>query len=133
MGSFKEHGVLIYLSKELYNGFIKLQADKSLGRSFAGLLPFTEGLFRLGYISKEVYEKHVHKYSKPLEDPIILTKERKKEKQNIEKMDAYFRNILVQWDEHPDPNWRKKVLIRAEKFSDKIKSAKLVLKKGRFS
>ena len=84
MGSFKEHGVLIYLSKDLYIGFIKLQADKRLGRSYAGLLPFTEGLFRMGYISKEVYEEHIKKYSEPLESEKQVSLEQSKEKQFIE-------------------------------------------------
>ena len=39
--SFREHGVMLYLDKTLYKAFIRLQADKGLGRSYAGLLPFT--------------------------------------------------------------------------------------------
>ena len=66
MGKFREHGVLIYLSPELYLGFVKLQADKSLGRSYAGLNAFTRGLFEMGYISEEVYEKHMRRYNVPL-------------------------------------------------------------------
>jgi len=67
MGNFKEHGVMLFLDKILYTAFIKLQADKGLGRSFAGLLPFTEGLYHLGYLSKEDYEAHIEKYSIPLD------------------------------------------------------------------
>ena len=43
---FREHGVMLYLDKALYKAFIRLQADKGLGRSYAGLLPFVEGLYR---------------------------------------------------------------------------------------
>lgn len=35
MGDFREHGVMLYLDKVLYKAFIRLQADKGLGRSFA--------------------------------------------------------------------------------------------------
>lgn len=66
MGDFREHGVMLYLDKTLYRAFIKLQADKGLGRSYAGLLPFTEGLFHLGYLSKQDHEEHVAKYSQGL-------------------------------------------------------------------
>ncbi len=63
---FREHGVMLFLDGELYYAFSKLQADKCLGRSFAGLRAFTEGIYRLGYISKDSYEAHVEKYEVPL-------------------------------------------------------------------
>lgn len=63
---FREHGVMLFLSNPLYLGFIKLQADKGLGRSYAGLLPFVEGLYRMGYLSKEDYEIYFKKYSQGL-------------------------------------------------------------------
>ena len=126
---FREHGVMLYLSKDLYNGFIKLQADKTLGRSYAGLLPFTEGLFKLGYITEEVYKRHVQKYSKPLEALIPLTKEEIQEKQQLKKMDSFFKNVLDQWDEHEDFAWRQKIFASAEKYKVKLESAKQVLRK----
>lgn len=127
MGSFKEHGVLIYLSKELYTGFIRLQADKGLGRSYAGLLPFTEGLFRMGYISKEVYEEHVKKYSKPLESEKQVSLEQLKEQQFLEQRDRQLKGMLDQWDEHPGPEWREKVFVFAEKYADRLQSARDIL------
>jgi hypothetical protein len=127
LGSFKEHGVLIYLSKDLYTGFIRLQADKGLGRSFAGLLPFTEGLFRLGYISKEVYEKHVKKYSAPLESEKPLSLEQSKEQQFLAQRDRQFKGMLEQWDLHPDPVWQEKNFVFAEKYADRLQSARDIL------
>ncbi len=62
---FKEHGLMIYLDKDLYRAFIKLQADKDLGRAYAGLLSLTEGFFALGYISEKDYKEHIKKYGKP--------------------------------------------------------------------
>lgn len=129
MGSFREHGVLIYLSKDLYLGFIKLQADKSLGRSYAGLLLFTEGLFRMGYISKEVYAEHIKKYSQPLseeEGPVSTLEEQRA----LEKKNLLFKGILEQWDLHPDIQWRQKVLADAEKFKDKLETARRLLEIG---
>lgn len=57
---------MLYLSPELHHGFTKVMADKCLGRAFAGLLPFVEGLYQMGYISKNTYDVHVEKYSIPL-------------------------------------------------------------------
>ena len=127
MGNFREHGILIYLSKELYSGFIRLQADKGLGRSFAGLLPFVEGLYRLGYISKEVHEEHFKKYSAPLESEKPLSPEQLLEKQFLEQRDRQFKGIREQWDLHPDPIWREKTKTFAEKYADKLQSARDIL------
>jgi hypothetical protein len=131
LGSFREHGVLIYLSKELYSGWIRLQADKDLGRSYAGLLPFTEGLYRLGYISKEVYEEHIRKYSQPLSARTeVLTLERQQEKAFLEQKNKQFRGMLDQWNEHPDLHWRINVISEAEKYPD-LECAKLLIVKGK--
>ena len=127
MGSFKEHGVLIYLSKDLYTGFIKLQADKGLGRSFAGLLAFVEGLYSLRYISKEVYEEHVKKYNTPLDVERSLSLEQSKANQLLDERDRQFKGMLEQWDLHPDPEWRQKVYSFAEKYADRLQSARDIL------
>jgi hypothetical protein len=133
LGSYREHGVLIFLSKDLYFGFIRLQADKGLGRSYAGLLPFTEGLFRLGYISKEVYEEHFKKYSQPFaaENPVstVLTIEQLKEKRFLEQKDKQLKGMLEQWEYHLGNEWRAKVLTEAEKWKDKLESARCLLEK----
>ena len=131
LGSFKEHGVLIYLSKELYTGFIKLQADKDLGRSYAGLLPFVEGLHKLGYISPDVYQKHIEKYSVPLgkeslsETPV--TPEERKQKQLLKQKNDQFKGMLDQWNIH-DLEWKIKTVVYAKKYSD-LEYAKLIIEK----
>jgi len=55
-----------YLPPELYLGIVKLQADRGLGRIYPVLLAITEGLYQMGYISKEVYEIYSKKYSEKL-------------------------------------------------------------------
>jgi len=64
--AFQEHKVMLFLDKELYVAFIRLQADKTIGRSYAGLLPFVEGLYHMGYINRDVYQMHVQRYSDKL-------------------------------------------------------------------
>jgi hypothetical protein len=123
----------MYLSKELYNGFIRLQADRSVGRSYAALLPFTEGLFRFGYISKQVYDEHVKKYSQPLsEEKPVLSLEQQKETQFLQERDRQLKGMLEQWDLHPSPEWREKTFAFAEKYANRLQSARdiLALKEG---
>lgn len=133
MGNFKEHGVMLYLSKDLYSGWIKLQAEKNLGRTFAGLLPFTEGLFRLGYISREIYELHLKKYSEPISDVEhkVLNPEQQREKQFLDDKERQLKGMLEVWDlEHFTPNWHEKAIHEAKKYPD-LASAKAILRKAR--
>jgi len=123
--AFREHGVLLYLCPPLYTAFIKLQADKELGRSFAGLLPFTEGLYRLGYLSKEDYEELVKKYSQGLKknEPSL---EDLKEQEEIKRLEKHYSDVLEQWDQLSDSAkafHKEKALL----WATKVKSAKLVL------
>lgn len=128
MGKFREHGVMLFLSPELYLGFIKLQADKGLGRSYAGLLPFVEGLYSMGYISKEVYEESVKRYSKPLvsEKSKPLTIKQMKEQKRAEQLNKTLGMIVDQWALHPSKEWRRRWIRTAEEHSE-LPNAKLVL------
>lgn len=121
---------MLYLSRELYVGFIKLQADKGLGRSYAGLLPFTEGLYRLGYLDQNAYLSHVKKYSEKLvrdTDSKHLSKEQLNEQKVLEEKSRLFTMLLDQWDQHLSPAWRISWIKEAQKYQDKIPNAKLVL------
>jgi len=125
MAGFREHGVMLFLSKELYMGFIKLQAEKNLGRSFAGLLPFIEGLYKLGYISEDVYEVHKRKYSRPLTEDSTPTLEKLHRKLDQDKLVKQFSNIIKAW---PTMKAKSKIywIKRAEEHPD-IPNAKLLL------
>jgi len=125
LGKFREHGVMLFLSHDLYIGFIKLQADRGLGRSFAGLLPFNEGLYSMGYISKEAYEAHKAKYSVKLGVAPSLPIETK-----YAKLIESFENILKQWlDMRDEP--RKFWIEKAEKWKDKLPIAEQLLAKAK--
>jgi len=117
---FREHGVLIYLSNELYLGFIKLQADKGLGRSYAALLPFVEGLFHMGYITREVYQAHAVRYSQPLltvknVDPKVL------------ELDKNLTFALNSWAEMPEKS-QKYYLAKAKKHPESVVAQKILKK-----
>lgn len=127
---FKEHQVLLCLNKQLYRAFIRLQADKNLGRSYAGMLPYVEGLYRLGYISQEVYELHFRKYSEPLEPMKPLSVEEQQKENELESHDRIFKGMLEQWDAHAsDAEWLLRVSRSAEKYRDCLDSARKLLVK----
>lgn len=125
MGDFKEHGLLLYLSPDLYVAFIRLQGDRGLGRSYAGLLPFTEGLYRLGYLSKGAYEEHVKKYSKGLVEKQPSLAELK-EQEEIRRLEKHYSEVLKQW---PQLSERVRAVHRekAKEWATKVKNARLVL------
>lgn len=130
-GSFHEHGILLYLDRDLYRAFIKLQADRNLGRSYAGLVALVTGFYRLGYISKEVYEERLKKYNEPLEASKPLTMAELKERQLLEQKDLQFKGMLAQWDMHPSKDWRQKAVAQAEKYRDKLPSARALFDKNK--
>lgn len=128
--SFREHGLQLFLDKKLYMAIIKLQADKSLGKSYAGLLGEITGLHTLGYLSDKDYEAYVKKYSCGLmmEDEQPLTIDQVREKNRLEGKDRQFKRTLEQWDLHStDPQWKLRTFADAEKWKDKLESARAIL------
>ena len=125
----KPHGFLIYLPPQLYIAIVKLQADKQLGRCYPVLYALNEGLFRLGYISRETYETFEKRYSQKLikEELKPLTKQEAKQLEQLKEKEKAFSMVLDQWNIHPSQEWRSGWLKEAQKYKDKIPNAKLVL------
>ena len=128
---FNEHQVLLCLNKELYLGFIDIQSDRRLGRAYAGLLPYVEGLYRLGYISKEIYEKNFKEYSIPLnsnsKEPEAINED-KRQKTAFENADKTIKAMIAQFEQHTkDPLWFAKAGRYAKMFEDKLDSARALL------
>ena len=131
MAKFREHGVMIFLSRDLYVAFIKLQAEKELGRSFAALLPFTEGLYKLGYISEEVYEAHKKRYSEPLtreteDEKVRRIRREHGSKKNIERLNKQFGMVVDQWEDHTSKEWRNAWIKKAKQHQG-VPNAKRIL------
>lgn len=128
---FKEHGLMLYLSPSLYMGFIKLQGDKGLGRSFAGLLAFNEGMHKLGYIQDAEYEANKVKYSRKLVPEVPakpLTLQEQASKKERDSLARAFGSVIEQWNmTHGDPLWKEKWLAKAEKYKDTIPAAQQLL------
>jgi hypothetical protein len=128
------------LNATFYVGIAKLQAKHECSKIAAVLLALNEGLYRLEVISKEDYDLLARRYGRKLTDVIaqaqtsrepshvpIPTIEQTKEKQLMEQKDKQFKGILEEWDLHPSSEWRSKVFNEAEKWKDKLESARLVL------
>jgi len=124
----KPHGVVVFLPPELYLGIVKLQADKELGKPYACLLVITEGLYHMGYISKEAYEVYSRKYS----DKLIKEEVKSptpQEQIEIAKLTASFKNIIRNWNDVKDKEfWVRKAEKAIKKYGEsKIPQAKHIL------
>jgi len=129
MGSkgFREHGLRIYLNVPLYKGFIKLQGDKELGRSYAGLLAFTIGLYELGYLSKSNFLRLKQKYNTPLDkEPQQLTLADTPKQNELNELNEDFGKVVAQWNFHPEQAWRDEWIKRAIQNGDLPNAKKLL-------
>ncbi len=125
---YREHVIQLALDKPLYRQFIRLQADKGLGRPYAGLLAFVEGMFHLGYLSKDDYLKYVQKYSEPLEKSEPLTFEDLKRQEQLREIQTKFRLALEQFENMPESS-KQYYIKKALMFKEQIPEAKQFLEK----
>lgn len=99
----KEHGLLLFQPAELQLALAKLQVDRKLGRTYAGLLALTEGFYKLGCLDKEAYEALKERYSMKLPCSIVAerirprTVEQVQEQTRLRKLEADFSNIISNW------------------------------------
>lgn len=128
---FKEHVIQLALDKPLYIRFLQLQADKKLGRPYAGLLAFVEGMYRLGYLSKEDYEKYSQRYSKPLEEDSEkpLTLEDLKSQEQLNQIKEKLKLALEQFETMPQTS-KQYYLKKAHEFKE-LPEAQLFIQKCR--
>lgn len=124
--SFHEHGLVLYLSPELYLALVKLQADRTLGRCYAGLSALIEGFYRLGYLSKEDYEELSKRYNKPLIRKKEPTSAQLKEHEEIERLEKHFLNVSRQWPQLSN-RVRNGHVRNARLWVGKVKNANLIL------
>jgi len=138
---FNVHSVM--LTAELEIALVKLQAEREIGKNYAVLYLVTEGAFELGYLSREDYDLLIRRYSRKLVDVTkekraqresshipVLTLEKQREKQFLEQKDRQFKGQLEQWERHPSKEWRQRALVDAEKYKDKLDSARALLSRG---
>lgn len=140
--SHREHIHNVMMNAVHYVGISKIMAKLECSKSAAVLYVLNEGLYKEGEISQQDYELLKKRYSRKLKDVIaeakirrepshvpVLTIEQMKEKQLLEQKDKQFKMMLDQWDLHPSGVWRVKAFTEAEKWKDKLESARLLLAK----
>jgi len=129
----QDHIFKLCLPPELYLGVIKFQAEKEIGRPFAGLLLLTKAAYQEHLISQDVYETLTYRYSRKLvtEDSIQSKKSlgQLQEDQKIKNKNQQFGNVLSQWHLHPDQKWRQAWLEQAEEWKTRCPNARILLEK----
>lgn len=138
----REHVHPVMLPAPLEIAVVKIQAKLECGKSAGVLYLINEGALSLGIISKEEHDLLARRYGRKLVDVIaerearkedshipILALEKQKEQQLLEQKDKQFRMMIEQWKDHPSEQWRSKVFADAEKWKDKLESARLLLAK----
>lgn len=126
---YQAHGIQLFLAPEHRAALIQFMAKNGLGQEYAALKLLNKAFYQEQLITKEVYEVYNYRYSRKLVNDNLEAKmslEMRQEKQRIEDMTRKFSMVLDQWEDHPDPLWRKRWLAEAEKWKDKILQAKQV-------
>jgi hypothetical protein len=126
----QEHYLPLLLNAKMRLALIRLQADKELGQSYAGLYALNEGLHTLKFLSDEDYQAFKKRYSVKLaegQQEKHITKIDPQAQKEIETMTRYFSMVCDQWHIHPNSEWRSKQLKKAQEYANRIPNAKLVL------
>jgi hypothetical protein len=125
-------GYRLYLDRKLYLACVRLQADKKLSKSKAGLLALTEGLHSLGYLSDGDHEVYKAKYSISLDfKPLTPTqiKEQETKANRDRQLNRHYKQVLEQWNTLSEKA-KSSHLKRAEE-NKHLKYAKRVLELGK--
>jgi hypothetical protein len=138
--SHREHIHRVMLNAVCYVGVSKLMAKHECSKSAAVLYALNEGLYRLGMIKKDDYELLRARYGRKLVDVIqeakmgrepshvpILAIEQVREKRVLAEKNRQFQGMIAQWELHTKPSWRAKAVVEAEKWRDKLQSARDLL------
>jgi hypothetical protein len=133
-----DHTVPLHLAPELRSGLIKYMEKHDLDKQFAALCLLTKSLRSEGLLSEEAYNFYMARYSKTVSSMSPMNQQTKpltldelKVQQKLDEKTRYFQAILKgEWTTHPSPEWRKKVLVIADEWKDRVPQARLVLDLG---
>ncbi len=133
--SIGNHTVMVHLAPELRSGVIKYMAKHDLDKEYAVLSLLVKAMRSEGIITQEAYEVYASRYGKTvssLSSPLNskqLSKAELDTKQKLDEKARYFSMVLDQWQIHGS-DWRRKKLVEAEEWRDRVLSANLVLDLG---
>lgn len=112
----------------------KYRARTGYGVTFALYNSLNEFWHQTRDMTEEGYLYNQKKYSetlieakKRIEASKALTREQSTEDQKLKDKEIEFKNLVEQWKERPGLEWRLKIVKYAEKWKDKVPSAKLLL------
>jgi hypothetical protein len=121
---------------------MQIAGERKIGHKAAILLTLTEGANVMEKIGPSEYALLVKRYTEPLKDKIeriknerensnipVIDREKLRERKELEDMDKYFIGVLRQWESHKDFQWRLKNKVMAEKWKEKLESARDLLSK----
>jgi hypothetical protein len=115
----KPHALTLFLDSPLCVALTQFQATNKLGRSYAGLLIFIEGLRKLNLINEVVYQHYKNRYMLPLrtmieeENPLVA----KQKEVEFEKTRKQLQQVIEQFPTlkpKTQQYWRKYALERPE-------------------
>jgi hypothetical protein len=123
----KDHGLLLFLSGEHLMGLAKLQVKLGLGRTYAGLYLFNEGLHSMDCITDEDYQRFKAKYSEKLvaEHPKPRTTVELKAREQDTRIARDFSLALSQWATMNEKS--RKFYVDKANSNPAILGAKLIL------
>ena len=132
------HSVMLCASLEI--AVAKVMAKLECGKNYAVLWLITQAAYDQGVISKEEYELLDRRYSRPLKEVVaenqakkesshipVLSIEQTKENQLLQQKDEQLSGMIAQWNLHPSTEWRATAFSEAEKWKDKLESARNLL------
>ena len=95
------HILRLFLDSPLDVALTKYQATNTLGRSYAGLLVFIEGLRRLDLIGEVVYQHYKSRYLRPLptlpvEEPAARW-QREEQQKTLQQIRKKLRDVIDQF------------------------------------
>ena len=123
----------LYMDRKLYLSLIRLQAEKGLSKSKAGLLSVVEGLHSLGYLEDSDYVIYKTKYNVGLEEAANqptradVIRQEKAHNRNRQ-LNRHFGEVLAQWSQLK-PSAKRYHLENARKYKT-LKNARLLLDLG---
>lgn len=127
-----DHYLPLLLNAKLKLALIKLQADRELGQSYAGLLALVEGLHSLNYLGDEDYLLYSKKYSRKLvEDQVVAQEMDPQAVRELESMTKLFKGVLADWSLQHSIGWKEGWVKRANNYASRIKAAQMIVDLGK--
>lgn len=128
-----DHYLPLMLNAKLKMALIKLQADRELGQSYAGLLALIEGLHSLKYLDDEDYLVYSKRYSKKLVEE-VQKGVKDMDPQAVRELDSMtklFKGVLADWNLPHSKGWKEGWVKRASNYASRIKAAQMIVDLGK--